>query len=136
MWTDFEVNMDRAEVNVEKAEVNVDKAGVDVDETGGNVPHGGPNVDWIGHDVDDAGGKVDGAECHVGGTGRILGGSEDPPANRLETLKGNRHCQLSIWINQQWRICFRRKDRDAHDVEITDYHSTPNLRLPLRRTLP
>ena len=45
-----------------------------------------------------------------------------PPGNRLEALKGNRHGQLSIWINQQWRICFRSKDGDAHDVEITDYH--------------
>ncbi len=120
MWTDFEVDVDRVEVNVEKAEVkvdragpNVDKAGVDVDETGGNIRHGGPNVDRIGHDVNDAGGKVDGAECHVGGAGRILGGSKVSPANRLEALKGNRHGQLSIWINQQWRICFRRNDRLA-----------------------
>jgi proteic killer suppression protein len=45
-----------------------------------------------------------------------------PPANRLEALKGNRSGQFSIRINQQWRICFRWKDGDAHDVEITDYH--------------
>ncbi len=45
-----------------------------------------------------------------------------PPANRLEALKGNRSGQFSIRINQQWRICFRWKDDDAHDVEITDYH--------------
>lgn len=45
-----------------------------------------------------------------------------PPANRLEALKGDRSGQFSIRINQQWRICFRWKDDDAHDVEITDYH--------------
>lgn len=45
-----------------------------------------------------------------------------PPANRLEALKGNRSGQFSIRINQQWRICFRWKDSDTHDVEITDYH--------------
>jgi toxin HigB-1 len=45
-----------------------------------------------------------------------------PPANRLEALAGNRKGQFSIRINQQWRICFRWTDGDAHDVEITDYH--------------
>ena len=45
-----------------------------------------------------------------------------PPANRLEALKGNRKGQHSIRINDQWRICFRWHDADAHDVEIVDYH--------------
>lgn len=45
-----------------------------------------------------------------------------PPANRLEALKGNRKGQYSIRINDQWRICFRWKEGDAHDVEIVDYH--------------
>ncbi len=45
-----------------------------------------------------------------------------PPANRLETLKGSRRGQFSIRINQQWRVCFRWSEGDAHDVEITDYH--------------
>ena len=45
-----------------------------------------------------------------------------PPANRLEALKGNRKGQHSIRINEQWRICFRWTDSDAHDVEIVDYH--------------
>ena len=45
-----------------------------------------------------------------------------PPANRLEALKGNRRGQHSIRINDQWRVCFRWKDGDAHDVEIVDYH--------------
>jgi len=45
-----------------------------------------------------------------------------PPANRLEKLSGNRAGQYSIRINDQWRVCFEWRDRDAFDVEITDYH--------------
>jgi len=45
-----------------------------------------------------------------------------PPGNRLEVLRGNRAGQHSIRINDQFRICFRWSDGDAHDVEITDYH--------------
>lgn len=45
-----------------------------------------------------------------------------PPANRLEALKGNRKGEHSIRINDQWRICFRWKEGDAHEVTIVDYH--------------
>ncbi len=45
-----------------------------------------------------------------------------PPANHLEALKGDRKGQWSIRINNQWRICFKHKDGDTHDVEIVDYH--------------
>ena len=45
-----------------------------------------------------------------------------PPANRLEKLSGDREGQHSIRINDQWRICFRWRSGDAHDVEIVDYH--------------
>ncbi len=45
-----------------------------------------------------------------------------PPGNRLEVLRGARQGQLSIRINQQWRLCFRWLNGDAHDVEIVDYH--------------
>jgi len=45
-----------------------------------------------------------------------------PPGNRLERLSGNRRGQHSIRINDQWRICFRWQQGDAHDVEIVDYH--------------
>jgi proteic killer suppression protein len=45
-----------------------------------------------------------------------------PPGNRLETLVGDRKGRCSIRINDQWRICFRWLDGDAHDVEIVDYH--------------
>jgi proteic killer suppression protein len=45
-----------------------------------------------------------------------------PPANRLEKLKGRRPEQWSIRVNDQWRICFRWQDGDAHEVELVDYH--------------
>ena len=45
-----------------------------------------------------------------------------PPGNRLEALKGNRKGQHSIRINDQWRICFKWQNGNAHNVEITDYH--------------
>ncbi|MGD0191493.1 MAG: type II toxin-antitoxin system RelE/ParE family toxin [Rhizomicrobium sp.] len=46
----------------------------------------------------------------------------NPPGNRLEALKGDRAGRWSIRINEQWRICFRFHNGDAHDVEIVDYH--------------
>jgi len=48
--------------------------------------------------------------------------SRVPPGNRLERLKGDRVGQHSIRINERWRICFKWKQGDAHDVEIVDYH--------------
>ena len=45
-----------------------------------------------------------------------------PPANRLEKLSGSRAGQLSIRINDQWRICFEWRDGDVYDAEIADYH--------------
>ncbi len=45
-----------------------------------------------------------------------------PPGNRLEALGGDRAGQHSIRINDQWRVCFRWRDGNAFDVEITDYH--------------
>ena len=45
-----------------------------------------------------------------------------PPANNLEKLKGNREGQHSVRINDQWRVCFKWKDGEAQEVEITDYH--------------
>jgi len=40
----------------------------------------------------------------------------------LHKLSGNRAGQWAMTVNGPWRICFRFKDGDAHDVEITDYH--------------
>jgi proteic killer suppression protein len=45
-----------------------------------------------------------------------------PPANRLETLKGDRAGQHSIRVNDQFRICFRWHQGDAWDVEFVDHH--------------
>ncbi|MFZ5587443.1 MAG: type II toxin-antitoxin system RelE/ParE family toxin [Thermodesulfobacteriota bacterium] len=45
-----------------------------------------------------------------------------PPGNRLEPLSGDRAEQWSIRVNDQYRICFRWEDGDAHGVEITDNH--------------
>ena len=45
-----------------------------------------------------------------------------PPGNRLEKLKGSREGQMSIRINDQWRICFHWTSAGAADVEIVDYH--------------
>ena len=45
-----------------------------------------------------------------------------PPGNYLEKLSGDRAGQHRIRINDQWRLCFKWRDGDAYDVEITDYH--------------
>ena len=52
----------------------------------------------------------------------ILDDLRVPPANRLESLKGNRAHQYSIRINEQWRLCFCWEDGDVFDVEMIDYH--------------
>jgi len=44
------------------------------------------------------------------------------PGLHLEALKGDRKGQHSIRINDQFRICFEWRDRNAHNVEIVDYH--------------
>ena len=44
------------------------------------------------------------------------------PGLRLEKLSGNRAGQYSICVNEQDRICFRWREGDAYEVEITDYH--------------
>jgi proteic killer suppression protein len=40
----------------------------------------------------------------------------------LHKLTGDRSGQWAMTVNGPWRICFRFKDGDAYDVEITDYH--------------
>jgi proteic killer suppression protein len=45
-----------------------------------------------------------------------------PPGNKLHPLMGDRLGQHAIWVNAQYRVCFRWRDGDASEVEITDYH--------------
>ena len=55
----------------------------------------------------------------------IAGRLEDlmvPPGNHLELLKGDRAEQMSIRINDRWRICFKWTVAGPADVEIVDYH--------------
>ena len=40
----------------------------------------------------------------------------------LHKLSGNRPGQWTMTVNGPWRICFRFKNGNAYDVEITDYH--------------
>ncbi len=40
----------------------------------------------------------------------------------LHKLTGDRKGQWAMTINGPWRICFRFRDGDAWDVEISDYH--------------
>jgi Plasmid maintenance system killer protein len=67
-------------------------------------------------------GSGDGPELVAVDAAEALDDLRVPPGNRLEKLKGDRAGQHSIRVNDQWRICFRWKDADAHDVEIVDYH--------------
>ena len=45
-----------------------------------------------------------------------------PPGNQMEALRGDRKGQLSIRVNERWRICFVWRDGHCYDVEIVDYH--------------
>ena len=40
----------------------------------------------------------------------------------LHKLRGNRSGQWAMTVNGPWRICFRFKNGNAYDVQITDYH--------------
>jgi len=51
-----------------------------------------------------------------------LGDLAGVPGNNLEQLIGNWKGFHSIRINDQYRVCFRWKDGNAHEVQIVDYH--------------
>jgi len=65
-----------------------------------------------------------------------LGDLRNPPSNKFKALGAERTGQYSIWINDQWRICFKwaphptnpegvdilQTTGDCYDVEIVDYH--------------
>ena len=53
---------------------------------------------------------------------RTINDLRAPPGNRLEALSGDRTGQLSIRINDQWRICFVWREGNPYQVEIVDYH--------------
>ena len=53
---------------------------------------------------------------------RTLDDLRVPSGNRLEALQGDRAGEYSMRVNDQYRICFRWENDDAHDVELTDYH--------------
>jgi proteic killer suppression protein len=53
---------------------------------------------------------------------RDLNDLRAPPANRLETLSGDRRGQHSIRIIDQWRVCFIWTKEGPENVEIVDYH--------------
>jgi toxin HigB-1 len=53
---------------------------------------------------------------------QCVGDLKMPPGNNLELLKGDRKGQMSIRVNQQWRICFVWEKGGVYDVEIVDYH--------------
>jgi len=44
------------------------------------------------------------------------------PGLGLHALKGDRSGEHAIKINDQYRVCFRWRGKNATDVEITDYH--------------
>ena len=45
-----------------------------------------------------------------------------PSGNKLHKLDKDRTSQYGIRINDQYRVCFERREGDAHSVETTDYH--------------
>ena len=42
--------------------------------------------------------------------------------NKLHSLTNDREGQHAIWINKQYRLCFRWSTNGVADVEIVDYH--------------
>jgi proteic killer suppression protein len=56
---------------------------------------------------------LDGAGC--------LDDLKCPPGNRVEKLRANRQGQYGIRINDQCRIRFVWRGRDAFEVEVSDY---------------
>jgi proteic killer suppression protein len=53
---------------------------------------------------------------------RLLPDLNNPPGNRLETLRGDRKGQHSIRVNDQYRLCFVWREPYAYDIEVADYH--------------
>jgi proteic killer suppression protein len=45
-----------------------------------------------------------------------------PPSNRLEKLRGDLKEYHSIRVNDQWRVIFKLRSGEPHDVRIVGYH--------------
>jgi proteic killer suppression protein len=52
-----------------------------------------------------------------------LGDLREPPANRLEALKGDRAGSFNIRVNDQYRVTFRWEGHYAEEVRVEDYHA-------------
>lgn len=59
--------------------------------------------------------------AYLDGAG-VLDDLKQPPGNKLHPLVKDREGQHAIWINNQYRLCFRWTDAGPTDVEIIDYH--------------
>ena len=46
----------------------------------------------------------------------------DVPGLRLHPLKGELKGFWGVTVRANWRVIFRFKDGDAHDVDYVDYH--------------
>jgi len=44
------------------------------------------------------------------------------PTFRLHSLKGDRQGVWAVTVRANWRVTFRFKEGDAHDVDLEDYH--------------
>jgi toxin HigB-1 len=52
----------------------------------------------------------------------VLDDLRTPPGNKLHALEGDRKGQWAIWINDQYRICFKWGAKGPEEVEVVDYH--------------
>lgn len=46
----------------------------------------------------------------------------DLPGLRLHRLRGQRKNVWSVWVNGNWRVTFRFRERDVEIVNYEDYH--------------
>jgi toxin HigB-1 len=52
----------------------------------------------------------------------VLNDLKAPPGNKLHPLRHERAGQRAIWINAQYRLCFRWAEDGVYEVQIVDYH--------------
>lgn len=44
------------------------------------------------------------------------------PGNKFHAVGGDRKHEYALWINKQYRVCFKWNGTAAYELEITDYH--------------